>query len=151
MQKIFSFISILICSSALAQDSLNVRHLFNWDDPAIPNSIIGNPYNDIWGYAANGREYAFLGSTAGVHIFDVTDPEATQMIDMVPGRVTGEGIIHRDYKVYADHLFAVCDEGASSLQIMDLQSYVESIGGRSRHRDYKAKQKLMARNRVLRQ
>jgi uncharacterized protein (TIGR04562 family) len=36
------------------------------------------------------------------------------------------------------------------VQIMDLESYVESIGGRSRHRDYKAKQRLMARNRVLR-
>ena len=36
------------------------------------------------------------------------------------------------------------------IQIMDLESYIESIGGRSRHRDYKAKQRLMARNRVLR-
>lgn len=36
------------------------------------------------------------------------------------------------------------------IQIMDKASYVESIGGRSRHREYKAKQRLMARNRVLR-
>ncbi len=36
------------------------------------------------------------------------------------------------------------------IQIMDIESYVESIGGRSRHREYKAKQRLMARNRVLR-
>lgn len=36
------------------------------------------------------------------------------------------------------------------VQIMDKASYVESIGGRSRHREYKAKQRLMARNRVLR-
>ncbi len=36
------------------------------------------------------------------------------------------------------------------IQIMDKESYVESIGGRSRHREYKAKQRLMARNRVLR-
>ena len=36
------------------------------------------------------------------------------------------------------------------IQILDLESYVESIGGRSRHREYKAKQRLMARNRVLR-
>lgn len=36
------------------------------------------------------------------------------------------------------------------VQIMDVESYVESIGGRSRHRDYKLKQRLMARNRVLR-
>lgn len=36
------------------------------------------------------------------------------------------------------------------IQIMDKASYVESIGGRSRHREYKGKQRLMARNRVLR-
>lgn len=36
------------------------------------------------------------------------------------------------------------------IQIMDKESYVESIGGRSRHREYKDRQKLMARNRVLR-
>ncbi len=36
------------------------------------------------------------------------------------------------------------------IQIMDKESYVESIGGRSRHREYKAKQRLLARNRVLR-
>ncbi len=36
------------------------------------------------------------------------------------------------------------------IQILDKESYVESIGGRSRHREYKAKQRLLARNRVLR-
>lgn len=36
------------------------------------------------------------------------------------------------------------------IQVMDKESYKESIGGRSRHREYKAKQRLMARNRVLR-
>ena len=36
------------------------------------------------------------------------------------------------------------------IQITDKASYLESIRGRSRHRDYKAKQRLMARNRVLR-
>ncbi len=36
------------------------------------------------------------------------------------------------------------------VQILDKESYVEAIGGRSRHREYKARQRLMARNRVLR-
>ena len=36
------------------------------------------------------------------------------------------------------------------IQILDKASYVEAIGGRSRHREYKARQRLMARNRVLR-
>jgi len=36
------------------------------------------------------------------------------------------------------------------LQIFDKKSYVESIRGRSKHREYKLKQRSMARNRVLR-
>jgi uncharacterized protein (TIGR04562 family) len=36
------------------------------------------------------------------------------------------------------------------IQIMDKASYVESIGGRSRHREYKERQRQMARSRVLR-
>lgn len=36
------------------------------------------------------------------------------------------------------------------IQIVDKESYVESIRGRSRHRIYKDKQRVMARNRVLR-
>ncbi|HMC98297.1 MAG TPA: choice-of-anchor B family protein [Flavobacteriales bacterium] len=112
-----------------AQDSLNVRMLFHWDDPAIPIGVedYQDQYNDIWGYAANGREYAFLGSSLGVHVFDVTDPTNSVLVDHVPGRASGSGVIHRDYKVYRDHLFAVCDEGASSLQVMDLQYLPDSV------------------------
>jgi uncharacterized protein (TIGR04562 family) len=36
------------------------------------------------------------------------------------------------------------------IQILDKESYVEAVSGRSRHREYKARQRLMARNRVLR-
>ena len=129
MQKIVSLLSILIAFPAIAQDSLNVRHLFNWDDPQIPIGFaaMNNQYNDVWGYAANGREYAFLGSTLGVHVLDVTDPENTVLVDHVPGRFSGEGVIHRDYKTYAGHLYATCDQGASSLQIMDLQYLPDSV------------------------
>jgi uncharacterized protein (TIGR04562 family) len=36
------------------------------------------------------------------------------------------------------------------VQIIDKQSYIETLVGRSRHREYKTKQRLIARNRVLR-
>lgn len=121
----------LACSmlSCFSQDSLNVRHLFHWDDPTIPIGVpdFQDPYNDVWGYASNGREYAFLGSSLGVHVFDVTEPVTSTLVDFVPGRYSGSNVIHRDYKTYADHLFAVCDEGPSSLQIMDLQYLPDSV------------------------
>lgn len=112
-----------------AQDSLNVRALFHWDDPNIPEGVEDyfNQYNDVWGHAAEGREYAFLGSTLGLHVFDVTDPVNSVLVDHVPGQFSGAGVIHRDYKVYAGHLFATCDQGASTLQVMDLQYLPDSV------------------------
>lgn len=112
-----------------AQDSLNVHKLFNWQDASLPigTSELQNKYNEVWGYAANGREYAFIGSTWGIHILDVTDPTATVLVDQVQGRNSGAGVIHRDLKTHADHLYAVCDQGTSSLQIMDLSHLPDSV------------------------
>jgi choice-of-anchor B domain-containing protein len=123
---------LVACSLTLAtsaQDSLNVRALFHWDDPNIPigTSEYDDAFNDVWGYAANGREYAFLGSTLGIHVFDVTEPENSALVDMVPGHFSGFGVVHRDMKTYAGHLYAVCDEGPSSLQIIDLHYLPDSV------------------------
>lgn len=114
---------------AHAQDSLNVRSLFHWDDPSIPvgAEVYEDQYNDVWGYAADGREYAFLGSSLGVHIFDVTEPAQGTLVDYVPGNFSGPGVVHRDMKTYAGFLYAVCDEGASSLQVMDLHYLPDSV------------------------
>jgi choice-of-anchor B domain-containing protein len=111
------------------QDSLNMRHLFRWDDPTIPigEPDLQNQYNEVWGYAADGREYAFIGSTLGTHVLDITEPTSTVLVDHVPGRFGGTGVVHRDYKTYAGHLYAVCDQGPSSLQIMDLQYLPDSV------------------------
>ncbi|HRH37447.1 MAG TPA: choice-of-anchor B family protein, partial [Flavobacteriales bacterium] len=49
------------------------------------------------------------------------------LVDYVPGNFSGPGVIHRDYKVYRGHLFAVCDEGASTLQVMDLHYLPDSV------------------------
>ncbi len=128
--RILQLLLLSVASTiAHAQDSLNVTHLFNWDDPTIPvgSEETGNKYNEVWGYASEGREYAFLGSTLGVHVFDVTDAENAVLVDHIPGRFSGVGVVHRDYKVYAGHLYAVCDQGPSSLQIMDLQYLPDSV------------------------
>lgn len=121
--------SLSLTSASVAQDSLNVRSLFHWDDPQIPigDAQLQNQYNEVWGYAANGREYAFIGSTVGLNVFDVTDPENSSLVDQVAGRFAGAGVIHRDYKVHDHHLYAVCDQGPSSLQIFDLQYLPDSV------------------------
>ena len=34
-----------------------------------------NTYNECWGFKINDHEIAVIGSTAGTHFFDVTDPQ----------------------------------------------------------------------------
>jgi len=104
---------------AFAQDSLNVSVLFHWDDPTIPaEPTYGLNYNEVWGVAINGREYAVIGSSIGTHIFDVTDPVNSTEVEFIAG-ASGQ-VIHRDFHDYQGCLYIVCDEGPGTLQRADL-------------------------------
>ena len=80
---------LLFSFSALAQDSLNISKLSDWKDESITSSsLYDNTYNEVWGYASNGREYAIIGSSRGTHFFDITNPSSPVMVDFVEGRVS---------------------------------------------------------------
>lgn len=114
--------------SLFAQDSLNIKLLFNWQDTSITGSTLyANKYNEIWGYAKDGREYAIIGSSRGTHIFDVTNPGSSYLVDFIMGADTGGIIVHRDYHDYNGYLYMVSDEGASTLQIADLSFLPDSV------------------------
>lgn len=101
--------------------------VFNWQDPTlVPSSAHFNTYNEIWGYAKDGNEYAIIGTTAGTHIFDVTVPESSTEVEFIEGALVGPQVIHRDYHDYDDYLYIVCDEGQSTLQIADLSFLPDS-------------------------
>jgi choice-of-anchor B domain-containing protein len=109
------------------QDSLNVRSVFNWRDGSLPaSSTWSNTYNEVWGYAANGREYGIIGSTNGTHIIDVTDPANSYEAAFIEGAATGPQVIHRHFDNYGHYLYMVCDEGPSTLQIADLSFLPDS-------------------------
>ena len=115
----FAIFFLLTTNSVFAQDSLNVGLLFHWDDPTMPTEpLYGLNYNEVWGVAIQGREYAIIGSTLGTHIFDVTDPVNSTQVEFIPG-ATGQ-VVHRDYHDYNGYLYMVADEGAGTLQIADL-------------------------------
>ena len=98
-----------------------MNKLFQWKDSSISStSLYNNTYNEVWGYAKDGREYAIIGSTRGTHFFDVTNPSSPIQVDFVIGRDTGFQIVHRDYHDYRGYLYMVSDEGDASLQIVDL-------------------------------
>lgn len=114
-----TFALLFVANSAFAQDSLNVSVLFHWDDPTIPaEPTYGLNYNEVWGVAINGREYAIIGSSIGTHIFDVTDPANATEAAYIPG-ASGQ-VIHRDFHDYQGYLYIVCDEGPGTLQIANL-------------------------------
>lgn len=121
------FTAMLNVNPAFGQDSLNVRALFNWQDPSLPaSSTWSNTYNEIWGHEVNGREFAIIGSTNGTHIFDVTDPVNSYEAAFIEGAATGTQVIHRHFDTFGDYLYMVCDEGPSTLQIADLSFLPDS-------------------------
>jgi choice-of-anchor B domain-containing protein len=127
MKKYTAILFFLITVAANAQTSMNIDSLFNWQDPSlVPSSAHFNSYNEIWGYASDGNEYAIIGTTAGTHIFDVTVPLASNEVVFIDAALTGPQVIHRDYHDYEDYLYIVCDEGASTLQIADLRFLPDS-------------------------
>ncbi len=107
--------------SKAQQTPVEAQLLFHWQDDDLPvNGWLHSRYNEVWGFVQDGREYAVIGSTNGTHIFDVTQPEEAYLAAYIPGKFQGSALVHRDYHDYNGYLYAVSDEGSSSLQIIDL-------------------------------
>lgn len=110
--------SLFSLTNLCAQSSFNMVSLGNWHDPLLPFSRVR--YNDVWGYAADGREYALIGSRQFVHILDVTDPASITEIARL-NDVPNSSSIWRDIKVYGDYAYCVT-EAQEGLQVIDLSN-----------------------------
>ena len=121
---LFLFLSVSLLSAQPNEANL----LGRWQDTTLVGSNIHkNVYNEIWGYAIPDHEYAIIGTTAGTHFIEVTDPTQPTEVFFVPGAEQGGVIIHRDYHNYKGYLYAVSDEGNSTLQIIDLQQLPDTV------------------------
>lgn len=100
--------------------SWNVNFVGQWDDNTLVSNGFGAQYSDVYGGVVNGVEYAIIGSTEGAHILSLEDPTNPTEVAFIPGAYAGSGVSHRDYHIHNDLLYAVCDQGASTLQIIDL-------------------------------
>lgn len=127
--KPFCIILSLIFGSSLAfGQAEEVELLGRWKvDSLVGSSIYNNTYNEVWGLARNGHEYAVIGSTAGTHFIDVTVPTEPTEAFFFPGKSNGPQIIHRDYHDIGDYMYAVADEGASSIQVFDLSQLPDTV------------------------
>jgi len=129
MKKLVILFLILLNGIAQAQvyQSLNMNLQSNWyDSTVIAEPAYGIKYNGIWGYEANGREYALVGSTAGVYFIDITNPQSPVKSDFVAGR--RGACIWREIKTYSHYAYLISDDQSpNSFQIVDLQYLPDSV------------------------
>ena len=131
MKQLLSIFALLTAFSAFGQNhpqALNMVQLGNWDDHSLPvHQSIGLVYNSVWGWAdAAGKEYAMLGSLGKVHFFDVTDPKNIVLLSEF---TASSSTIWREFKMYKDRAYAVCDgcsEGLMIFNVSDPQNITRS-------------------------
>ncbi|MEP7320946.1 MAG: choice-of-anchor B family protein [Saprospiraceae bacterium] len=98
--------------------------VFEYRTTGLSQWNLGNTYSDIWGYAANGREYAILGSATKIYFFNVTNPNNPVLIKEF-GPYTSTS--WREFKTYGHYAYAVSEVDASGLRIFDLQYLPDSV------------------------
>ena len=104
----------------------NVSLIGHWTDTTLPINGLNGRFSDVEGYAKDGREYAIVGSTMGTHIIDISEGTAFEELFFLPGAFSG-AVTHRDYHVDGDLLYAVCDQGSSTLQCFDLAGLPNAV------------------------
>lgn len=118
-QYLIYFLAIFgCCLSTSAQQVMT--NLGNIDYTEIYGESI--VLNDIWGYAADGREYALVGTTIGLSIVDVTEPTDPQELFFIDGPES----TWRDIKTALGHAY-VTNETAGGLLVVDLTQLPDSI------------------------
>ena len=121
------FVILLHSFSAMSQGSLNMTLLdHEFQDSLICNSSLSR-YSDCYGFVWENEEYAVIGSTEGTHVYQIASNNELVPKGFVAGRYVNMSVSHRDYATYQNYLYAVCDEGVSDLQIIDLQYLPDSI------------------------
>ncbi len=76
-----------------------------------PNQTLAN----VWGYTANGHEYALLGGALGMIIVDITNPDSPQQIVQIPG----PNSLWKEIKTFKNFAYVV-SEGGQGIQVVDL-------------------------------
>ncbi|MFN4081559.1 MAG: choice-of-anchor B family protein [Saprospiraceae bacterium] len=121
-------IQAVACLSVKSQN-LNITHR---STVTFNNQNLAN----IWGYAANGYEYALVGGASGLIIVNVTNPDAPVVLKQIPGPTSP----WREIRTYQNYAYVVTEGGAVGVQIVNLSNLPDtnlvwknvSIGGLTR-------------------
>ncbi len=126
--KYLFFLYLVFSFFVFKAQSDNVNLLDTWTTTGLVVTNDGESiFNEVWGFVQDGNEYAVIGSANGTHILKITQDNKLDSIDFVPGKHIASDAVHRDYHDLKGYLYAVCDEGFSSLQIMDLSYLPDSV------------------------
>lgn len=119
----YFFLSTII---SFSQETRNVVLQDHWLDTNIILGVEDHRLSDVWGFDYNGQNYAVVGTNEGIELFMVTT-NSMEFVDKASGAFSGVTVVHRDMKTYRNYLYAVCDEGTSTLQIFDLSFLPDSL------------------------
>lgn len=91
-------------------------------------TLVGHlPYpqglSNLWGYAANGREYAIVGTETGTAVVDVTEPGTATEVGFIDGGQT----IWREIKTFGHYAYVVEEEAPEGLVVIDLSQLPDTI------------------------
>jgi choice-of-anchor B domain-containing protein len=111
-----------------AQDYQNVELIGHWDKEGLPINIRDARFTEVFGFVMNGEEYGVIGSTLGTHIIHIPQNPTEDLTEAsyIPGPQQGVNVIHRDYDVWQNYLYAVGEQGQPRLQIIDLSYLPDS-------------------------
>ncbi len=128
-----AFLCAFIGLNGFGQFKDNVEVIANWqaeDAPIISPGQLSLKYHDVWGVEINDREFAIMSTRNGTHIIDITDVEqgdSLKSLHFIEAAYQGENAVHRDFHDYKGYLYVVCDEGPSTLQIIDIRKLPEEV------------------------
>jgi choice-of-anchor B domain-containing protein len=103
----------------------NVELLGQWYDSNVPFDGLHNTYNEVWGFAWKGHEYAVIGARKGTYLIDVTEKEYPGLVAFIPG--AADDVTNRDYHDLNGYLYMVADQGESTLQIVDYRALPDTV------------------------
>lgn len=125
--KYLLIIFLVFTATCHSQEQKNISLLDNWqEDTLITNTSLVR-YSGCWGFTRDDQEYAIIGSTEGTHFFRLSNDNKLTPSGFVEGRFNSAQVIHREFKTYRNYAYSICDEGSSSLQIIDLSYLPDSV------------------------
>jgi choice-of-anchor B domain-containing protein len=127
MYKLLLSISILLCATLNGQEHKNIALLDRWFSDTIVTNTSLVRFSGCWGFTYKGLEYAIIGSTEGTHFFELSKTNTLKPAGFIEGRFNSSLVVHREFKTYRNYAYSVCDEGNSSLQIIDLNYLPDSV------------------------